>query len=213
MLKQALLAFGTDPHREMPPIQRLRRFLAFLHADGRQHRNDRFWSDGTNHGTLFHLEQHLRKLFRDLHVIQPPFSSNKKRNFKTSRKCWLFCTKSDIFTQPKVYDVKTKSLMCQNGLFTICKSLVPDVLDMSKSTRTYCWSHLLTNSGKLVAHIIFWKNLLWKKKRRLHLILNDVNSESKVDKLNMVEFRYHGEWYTLLIIDMIDCKWFGKISK
>ena len=27
---------------------------------------------------------------------------------------------SDIFTQPKVYDAKTKSLMRQNGLFTIC---------------------------------------------------------------------------------------------
>ena len=32
MLKQVLLAFGTDPHRAMPPIQRLRRFLTFLHA-------------------------------------------------------------------------------------------------------------------------------------------------------------------------------------
>ena len=52
--------------------------------------------------------------------------------------------KSDIFTQPKVYDAKTKSLMCQNGLFTICLSLVHDVLGMSKSTSTYCWSHLFT---------------------------------------------------------------------
>ena len=41
MLKQALLAFGTDPHREMPPTQRLRMFLDFFHADGRQHRNHR----------------------------------------------------------------------------------------------------------------------------------------------------------------------------
>ena len=41
----------------------------------------------------------------------------------------LFSTKSDIFTQPKVYDAKTKSLMCQNGLFTICLSLVHAVLD------------------------------------------------------------------------------------
>ena len=44
--------------------------------------------------------------------------------------------------------------MCQNGLFTICLSLVHDVLDMSKSTSTYCWSHLFTNSGNLVAHLI-----------------------------------------------------------
>ena len=41
MLKQALLAFGTDAYLAMPPIQRLRRFLAFLHADGRQHRSHR----------------------------------------------------------------------------------------------------------------------------------------------------------------------------
>ena len=36
MLKQVLLALVADPHRAMPPIQRLRRFLAFLHAVGRQ---------------------------------------------------------------------------------------------------------------------------------------------------------------------------------
>ena len=117
MLKQALLAFGTDPHRAIPPIQRFRRLLAFLHAYGRQHRNHRLWSDGNNHGTLFG-------------------------------------TKSDIFTQPKVYDAKTKSLMCQNGLFSICLSLVHDVLDTSKSTSTYCLSHLFTNSGNLVAHLV-----------------------------------------------------------
>ena len=63
----------------------------------------------------------------------------------------LFCTKSDIFTQPKVYDAETKSLMCQNGLFTICLSLVHNVLDRSKSTSTYCWSFKskLTSSGEL----------------------------------------------------------------
>ena len=44
--------------------------------------------------------------------------------------------------------------MCQNGLFTICLSLVHDVLDMSESTSTYCWSHLFTNSVNLVAHLI-----------------------------------------------------------
>ena len=41
--------------------------------------------------------------------------------------------------------------MCQNGSFIICKSLVHDVLDMSKSTSTYCWRHPLTNSENLVA--------------------------------------------------------------
>ena len=30
------------------------------------------------------------------------------------------------------------------------------------------------------------------------------NSESQVDRVGIVEFGYHGEWYTLLIIDIID---------
>ena len=30
------------------------------------------------------------------------------------------------------------------------------------------------------------------------------NSESQVDRVDMVEFGYHGEWYTLLIIEIID---------
>ena len=54
-----------------------------------------------------------------------------KKKINTSRKWRLFGTKSDISTQPKVYDAKTKSLMCQNGLFTICPSLLHGVLDMS----------------------------------------------------------------------------------
>ena len=52
--------------------------------------------------------------------------------------------------------------MFRNSLFTICLSLVHDVFDMSKSTSTYCWSHLLTNSGNLVAHLICELNLLQK---------------------------------------------------
>ena len=122
--------------------------------DGRQHRNHRLWRDGTNHGTLFNLDQHLRKIFGALNALQPLFSSKWKKKINTSRKWRLFSTKSDIFTQPKAYDAKTKSLMCQQGLFTICLSLLHDVLDRSKSTSTYCWSHLLTNSGNLVAHLI-----------------------------------------------------------
>ena len=46
--------------------------------------------------------------------------------------------KIKILTQPKVYEAKTKSLMCKKGLFTICLSLVHDILDMSKSTSTLC---------------------------------------------------------------------------
>ena len=102
--------------------------------------------------------------------------SEPDQNFQTSRsgRCqtwarsgnrlpWDFSTRDggwdrtshlDIFTQPKVYDAKTKSLLCQNSLFTICLSLVHDVLDMSKSTSTYCRSHLFISSGNLVAHLI-----------------------------------------------------------
>ena len=46
--------------------------------------------------------------------------------------------------------------MCQNGLFTICLGLVHDVLDGSKSTNNYCWSHLLKSSGNLVAQLIIF---------------------------------------------------------
>ena len=42
---------------------------------------------------------------------------------------------------------------------------------------------------------IYWKS---------QLVLNDVNSKSQVNRVNMVEFGYHGEWYILLIIDIID---------
>ena len=40
-----------------------------------------------------------------------------------------------------------------------------------------------------------FQNIYWI----LHLVLNDVDSKSQVDKVDVVEFRYHGEWYTLLI--------------
>ena len=79
-----------------------------------------------------------------------------KKKMNTSHKWRLFGTKSDIFTQPKVYNAKKKSLMCQNGLFTICLSLVHDVLDRSKSSSTYCWSHLLKNSGTFVHESNGW---------------------------------------------------------
>ena len=46
----------------------------------------------------------------------------------------------------------------------------------------------------------FSKNIYWK----FHLVFNDVNSKSQVHKVDMVEFGYHGEWYTLLIIDRIN---------
>ena len=52
----------------------------------------------------------------------------------------------------------------------------------------------------------FSSNIYWK----FHLVLNNVNSKSQLDKVNMVEFRYHGEWYTILIIDIIDWNDLGK---
>ena len=163
MQKQAFLAFGTDPHRAMPPIQCLQRFLTFFHADGRQHRNHQPWNDGTNHGTLFHLEQHLRKLFGALSMrFSRHFLRMKVENqhFPQMKIIWhkikhLHATKS-------IYDAKTKSLMCQNSLFTICLSLVHDVLDRSKSTSTYCWIHLLTNSENIVAHLIVFCNYVYQ---------------------------------------------------
>ena len=44
-----------------------------------------------------------------------------------------------------------------------------------------------------------YSNIYWK----FHLVLNNVNSKLPVDRVDMVEFGYHGEWYTLLIIDII----------
>ena len=49
-------------------------------------------------------------------------------------------------------------------------------------------------------------NIYWK----FHLVLNDVNSKSQVDKVDMAKFGYHGEWYTLLIIGIIDWNELGK---
>ena len=40
------------------------------------------------------------------------------------------CHKSRHFHTPKVYDAKTKSLICQNGLFSTYLSMIRDVLDM-----------------------------------------------------------------------------------
>ena len=59
-------------------------FLAFLHADGRQHRTHRLWSDGTNHGTLFHLEQHLCRILGAVDALQSPFSFNETRKLTFS---------------------------------------------------------------------------------------------------------------------------------
>ena len=41
----------------------------------------------------------------------------------------------------------------------------------------------------------------------------DVNSEPQVDKVDVVEFRYYVEWYTLLMIDIIHWNDLEKISK
>ena len=51
-----------------------------------------------------------------------------------------------------------------------------------------------------------FSNIYWK----FNLVLNYVNSKSQVDKVDMVEFGYHGEWYTLLIIDIIDWNYLEK---
>ena len=45
---------------------------------------------------------------------------------------------------------------------------------------------------------------------KFHLVLNDVNSKSQVDRVDTVEFGYHGVWYTLLNVDIIDWNDFEK---
>ena len=126
MLKQALLAFGTDPHRssKLPSLKRQNQsqHVVSLRAASPW----TFWSSRCALAAVF-------------------FEWKKKIN--TPRKRRLIGTKSDIFTQPKVYDAKTKSLMCQNGLFTICLSLLHDVLYMSKSTSIYAWAIYWQTAG------------------------------------------------------------------
>ena len=39
----------------------------------------------------------------------------------------------------------------------------------------------------------FYSNFFQNIYRKFHLVLNDVNSKSQVDKVDIVDFRYHGE--------------------
>ena len=102
-------------------------------------------------------------------------------------------------TKSIVYDAKTKLLMCQNGLFTIYLSLVYEGLDMSKSTSTYCWSHLFTNSGNLVAHLILSSMVLTRNSILFYFIKwnHGLSSESQVKNKNhrrscLISFITHG---------------------
>ena len=59
----------------------------------------------------------------------------------------------------------------------------------------------LSIAGPMLYHLSYGGlNIYWK----FHPVLNDVNSKSRVDSVDMVEFGYHGEWCTLLIFDIID---------
>ena len=61
----------------------------------------------------------------------------------------------------------------------------------------------MSKTGKFqLTPLVYWK---------FHLVLNVVNFKSHVDGVDMVEFGYHGEWYTLLIIDIIDWNDLEKI--
>ena len=50
---------------------------------------------------------------------------------------------------------------------------------------------------------------------KFHVVSNNVkyNSKSRIDKVDIVEFRYHDEWYTLLMIDIIDWNDLEKSEK
>ena len=54
-----------------------------------------------------------------------------------------------------------------------------------------------------------FSNIYWK----FHLGLNDVNSKLQVDNVDMVKLDYHGQWYTLLINDIIDWNDLDKFGK
>ena len=77
---------------------------------------------------MFHLEQHFCKLLEVLNALQLLLSSNERSKTTFPPNDDFFGTKSDIFTQPKVYEAEIRSLMCQSGLFFICLSLVHGVL-------------------------------------------------------------------------------------
>ena len=98
-----LLINQTMCHRPEQVITRRLVLLAFLHTGGRQHRNHRLWSDVTNHGTLFHLEQYLCKLWKLLmrfsrrflwmkeenqHFPQMTIIWHKIRHFHTTKSIW-----------------------------------------------------------------------------------------------------------------------------
>ena len=40
-----------------------------------------------------------------------------------------------------------------------------------------------------------------------------MNPMSQLDKVDILEFHYHGEWYTLLMIDIIDWNDLEKLIK
>ena len=79
-------------------------------------RNHCLWSDGTNHGTLFHLEQHLRKLFGALDALQPPFSSNERRKSTLP-------ANNDYFAQNQTFSHNQK-YMAQNKITNVSKRFV-----------------------------------------------------------------------------------------
>lgn len=79
MLKQALFAFGTDPHIEKLPTQPLPTFLAFVAAKGHQHQNHRVWSFGTHNSMLNHINKHLTMVPGVIDALWLLFSRNERR--------------------------------------------------------------------------------------------------------------------------------------
>ena len=131
----------------MPPIQRLWRFLVFLEADGQNHR---VWKQSRH---LFYV-QHSRNLSRALDALQSPFffqTKKENQNFPQMKIIWHknshFHTVKSIWCQKKITDASKRFI------YHISK-LGSWILGTLKSTIPFCWSHLLTNSRNLVAHLI-----------------------------------------------------------
>lgn len=141
MLKPALIAFGRNLCRAMPPI--------FVNRQYRDHSLKR--RNQSLHVVSFRAAYpwHFWSSRYPLAIVF--FQWKKKIN--TWPQMTINCREIRHFHQSKVYDSKTKSLASQNGLSTTCLRLIQDVLDMPKSTNTTCWSYLLTTSENLVRHL------------------------------------------------------------
>lgn len=141
----------------MPQISRLRTGLAFFHTNRFHHRNYHVLRDTLSHGMLCPKEQHLRKRFGVVAVHQRPVFEWKEREENVSQIKIIWQKISHFHTTKSTWS-QSKLLMCQGGFFSICLSLIYDVLNIPQSTRTFYWSNLLRSRWNLVAHAISYQH-------------------------------------------------------